>query len=54
MIATLWLRPNRERSIKRHHPWIFSGAVARVDGDPAPGTTVRVRSSGGDDLGWAA
>lgn len=51
---TLWLRPDRERSLKRLHPWIFSGGVARVDGDPAPGSTVLVRSSAGDALGWAA
>ena len=51
---TLRLRPNRERSIARRHPWIFSGAVARVDGDPAPGDTVLVCSSSGEPLGRAA
>ncbi|MEO5900509.1 MAG: class I SAM-dependent rRNA methyltransferase [Ilumatobacteraceae bacterium] len=54
MTPTIVLRPNRERSLKRRHPWIFSGGVARVDGDPCPGETVRVVSSGGDSLGWAA
>ena len=29
---SLRLRPNRERSLKRRHPWVFSGAVAEVDG----------------------
>jgi 23S rRNA (cytosine1962-C5)-methyltransferase len=54
MTPTIVLRPNRERSLKRHHPWIFSGGVARVDGDPGPGATVRVDSASGDHLGWAA
>src|SRR4051812_17706291 len=54
MTATLWLRPNRERSVKRRHPWIFSGAVGRVEGDPQPGATVLVRTSAGDALGLAA
>jgi 23S rRNA (cytosine1962-C5)-methyltransferase len=52
--ATLWLRPNRERSLKRLHPWVFSGAVAQVDGSPAPGDTVLVRASDGTDFGYAA
>ena len=50
----LILRPGRERSLKRRHPWIFSGAVARVEGDPAPGDTVEVRSSAGEFLAVAA
>ena len=54
MIPTLWLRPNRERSLKRLHPWIFSGGIARVEGDPTPGATVLVKSSAGESLGWAA
>lgn len=52
--ATLWLQPNRERSLVRRHPWIFSGGVGRIDGAAEPGDTVRVRAAGGEDLGWAA
>jgi 23S rRNA (cytosine1962-C5)-methyltransferase len=48
------LRSNRERSLLRRHPWVFSGAVDRVDGSPAPGDTVLVRASDGAALGWAA
>jgi len=51
---TLWLRPGRERSLKRRHPWVFSGAVARVDGNPGPGETVAVRSADGELLARAA
>ena len=51
---TLWLRRGRERSLKRHHPWVFSGAVARVDGAPGPGDTVDLRSADGELLARAA
>ena len=51
---TLWLRANRDRSVKRHHPWIFSGGVARVDGNPGPGDTVLVKAADSTALGWAA
>jgi len=51
---TLTLKPNREKSVLRRHPWIFSGAAARVDGEAAPGDTVIVRSASGDFLARAA
>lgn len=51
---TLWLRPGRERSLRRRHPWVFSGAVARVDGNPGPGDTVVLRSADGELLARAA
>ena len=50
----LILKPGREKSLRRRHPWIFSGAVARIDGDPAPGDTVEVRSDAGEFLAVAA
>ncbi|MBI4204245.1 MAG: class I SAM-dependent methyltransferase [Betaproteobacteria bacterium] len=50
----LILRPGREKALKRRHPWIFSGAVARVEGEPASGETVEVRSSAGEFLAVAA
>ena len=45
------LRPGREKSVLRRHPWIFSGAVASVEGAPAPGAAVSVRSARGEPLG---
>lgn len=48
------LKRGREKSLRRRHPWIFSGAVERVVGDPAPGTTVRVLGHSGEFLAWAA
>ena len=52
--ASLRLRAGRERSLKRRHPWIFSGSVARVAGRPEPGDTVVVEASDGTFLAHAA
>lgn len=41
-MAELILKPTREKSLLRRHPWIFSGAIDRVVGDPQPGETVEV------------
>jgi 23S rRNA (cytosine1962-C5)-methyltransferase len=46
------LRPGKERSLQRRHPWIFDGAIAKGSGDA--GETVRVESDEGGFLGWAA
>lgn len=46
------LRPGKERSLLRQHPWIFESAIARGSADP--GETVRVESSEGQFLAWAA
>lgn len=48
------LKPGRERSLARRHPWVFSGAIERVDGEPAAGETVHVHSSSGALLATAA
>ncbi len=50
----LILRAGREKSLQRRHPWIFSGAVERVEGRLNSGDTVQVRSSLGGFLGHAA
>ncbi len=50
----LTLKPGRDRSVLFHHPWIFSGAIRQVQGDPDLGETVDVHSSDGHSLGWAA
>ena len=50
----LVLKPGREKSLKRRHPWVFSGAVAKLTGDPQPGDTVEIRSSDGEFLAVAA
>ena len=48
------LKKGREKPLKHKHPWIFSGAVERVEGDPAPGETVEIRSFGGEFLAQGA
>jgi len=50
----LILKPGREKSLKRRHPWIFSGAVARVTGEPVAGDTVEVHSASGEFIALAA
>jgi 23S rRNA (cytosine1962-C5)-methyltransferase len=53
-MSALVLKKGREKSLLRHHPWIFSGAVERVTGKPAPGETLEVRSARGAVLAQAA
>ena len=50
----LVLKQGREKSLKRRHPWIFSGAIERVVGKPQAGDTVEVRSADGATLAMAA
>lgn len=46
------LRKGREESLRRFHPWVFSGAVARIDGvEPEEGGIVSVWSAGGECMG---
>jgi 23S rRNA (cytosine1962-C5)-methyltransferase len=48
------LKAGRDKSLKRRHPWVFSGAIEKVIGDPQSGDTVLVRSAEGQQLGLAA
>jgi len=48
------LKPGREKSLRHRHPWVFSGAVERVEGDPQSGDTVEVTARDGAFLAWAA
>ena len=57
-MTTVILKPHKEESLKRYHPWVFSGAIARVvldakhKGDaPAEGELVCVRSAANEALG---
>ena len=53
-MADLVLKPGREKSLLRRHPWLFSGAVHHVDGTPASGETVNLLSFKDDFLARAA
>ena len=44
------LKPRREESLLRYHPWVFSGAIAQVVGHPAEGDLVSVCSADGQLL----
>ena len=44
-MPTLLLKPGREKSLLRRHPWIFSGGVQMVEGNPVSGGTVDLLSS---------
>ncbi len=50
----VWLKPGREKSLRRKHPWVFSGAIERVEGGPASGAVVDIVTDGGDFLAQAA
>ena len=49
--ATVHLREGRERPLQLGHPWVLSGSVERIEGDPQPGDVVRVASARGELLG---
>ena len=36
------LKPKKEESLKRFHPWVFSGAIQKIEGKPAEGDLVEV------------
>lgn len=48
------LKAGRDKSAIRRHPWIFSGAIDTVSGDPEFGESVEVYAYNGDFLGIAA
>jgi 23S rRNA (cytosine1962-C5)-methyltransferase len=52
--GVITLREGRDKSVRLHHPWIFASAIKSVEGDPAAGATVMVRSAADELLGKAA
>ena len=48
------LKHGRDKNVRAHHPWVFSGAVDKVKGKPRLGETVEVRAANGDLLGLGA
>ncbi len=55
---SLRLKPGKEKSLLRRHPWVFDGAIATGEGGgmggAEAGETVRIESHDGQFLGWAA
>ncbi len=48
------LKHGRDKNVRAHHPWVFSGAVDKVKGKLRAGDTVEVRTASGDSLGVGA
>jgi len=44
---SIWLRKQKDESLRRYHPWVFSGAIQRMDEDVAEGDVVRVLTHDG-------
>ncbi|POS09023.1 23S rRNA (cytosine(1962)-C(5))-methyltransferase RlmI [Burkholderia gladioli] len=51
---TVTLKPSKDKSLLRRHPWVYANAIERVDGKPAAGATVLVRSHDGRFLARGA
>ncbi len=50
-MASVILQPGKEKPVRNRHPWVFSGAIARVDGQPQGGDLVDVIDASGQ---WQA
>lgn len=44
----VFLKPKKEQSLERFHPWIFSGAISKIDGNPEEGDLVNVYTASKD------
>jgi 23S rRNA (cytosine1962-C5)-methyltransferase len=53
-MSVLVLKKGREKSLRRRHPWLFSGAVEKVSGKPGTGDTVEIKDASGKALGRAS
>lgn len=50
-MTKIFLRHGREESLKRFHPWVFSGAIHHIEGEPLEGDIVQVCAADGTLLG---
>lgn len=50
-MTAVFLKKGRDHSVRNRHPWIFSGAIDRLEGEAAPGDIVLVRDAAGEALG---
>ncbi len=50
-LVRIVLRSGKDQSLKRYHPWIFSGAIKKIYGEPAEGDVVKVYSNHDEFLG---
>jgi len=54
MVGSLILKAGREKSLLKRHPWVFSGAVASLQGEAPMGGTVAIRDYQGKFLAWGS
>lgn len=50
MYKNIYLKKGKESSLLRFHPWVFSGAIHHIEGQPEEGEVVRVLDAGGNFL----
>jgi 23S rRNA (cytosine1962-C5)-methyltransferase len=53
-MSVLVIKSDRAKALLRRHPWVFSGAISRVEGNPVSGDSVVVRTDDGRVLGVGA
>ncbi len=53
-LQTIFLKKSADSFIKRKHPWIFSGAVEKVEGNPSSGETVQILTSNNATVGFGS
>jgi len=53
-LKSIILKPGREKSVIQRHPWIFSGAIDKVLGEPSVGETVQVQDAKHNPVAVAA
>jgi len=49
-MITIQLKPKKEESLQRFHPWLFSGAIQKIEGNPTEGELVKLVDKNGDFL----
>ena len=50
--STVWLRPHKALPFVNRHPWVFVGAIGRIEGMPEPGDAVRLLTAEGEFIAW--
>lgn len=53
-MASVILKPKREGPLQYRHPWIFSGAIDKIEGTPQAGETVQIKTADGKLWGQGA
>ncbi|RLS52288.1 MAG: class I SAM-dependent rRNA methyltransferase [Planctomycetota bacterium] len=51
-VPTVWLRPRRALPFFSRHPWVFAGAIGRIEETPVPGAVVRLATAEGEFVAW--